>query len=147
MRLTWRSSACGSIPPRAGNVERSAVQDLVVAVDGSSSIAADISEIPRECVAKLISRVKGVINDVKLMKAPNQYGKGCSAPQFVSIQCHIHAVQFEDSKIPEGGTINSALKVISLTSDMQAEKIVRAWNLGRTLQIWHRYCHYSTRCL
>jgi len=86
--------------PCKGNEECFAIQDLVMAIDGSGSITADNFDILKEYVVKLVSRYKGVINEVELMK--------------------VGIVQFGNGEILEDGTISNALKILPLTSDMQA---------------------------
>lgn len=83
-----------------GNEECYAVQDLVLAIDGSGSVTADNFDILKEYVAKLVGRYKGTVYNMDLMK--------------------VGIVQFGNGEIAEDGTIAAALKVLPLTSDMEA---------------------------
>lgn len=88
--------------PCTGDEECFAMQDLVMAIDGSGSITTDNFDILKEYVVKLISRYKGTVGSSELMK--------------------IGILQFGNGEIMEDGTISNAIKILSLTSDMQACK-------------------------
>lgn len=83
-----------------GNEECFAVQDVVLAIDGSGSITADNFDILKGYVVRLVSRYKGTIMDTELMK--------------------VGIVQFGNGEIMEDGTISNAVKIKRMTTDMQA---------------------------
>merc|ERR1719265_1919578 len=88
-----------------GDEECYAMQDLVLAIDGSGSITADNFEILKEYVVKLLKRYKGEVQNADIMK--------------------VGIVQFGNGEISEDGTIAAALKLSPLTSDMAAlEEVV-----------------------
>jgi len=84
--------------PCTGNEECYAVQDLILAIDGSGSLTADNFDILKEYVVNLIKRFKGEINESELMK--------------------VGVVQFGNGEIMADGSISNAVKVLPLTSDM-----------------------------
>jgi len=83
----------------AGDEECYALQDLVLAIDGSGSITADNFEILKEYVIKLLKRYKGEVNNAELMK--------------------VGIVQFGNGEIMTDGVISAAVQVSPLTSDME----------------------------
>jgi len=83
-----------------GDEECYALQDLVLAIDGSGSITVDNFEILKEYVVKLLKRYKGEINNAELMK--------------------VGIVQFGNGEIDDDGIITAAVKRSPLTSDMEA---------------------------
>jgi len=86
--------------PCTGDEECFALQDLVMAIDGSGSITSDNFDVLKEYVVQLIRRYKGTIGENELMR--------------------VGLVQFGNGEILEDGTISNALKVLPLTSDMAA---------------------------
>jgi len=84
----------------SGTEECYALQDLVLAIDGSGSVTADNFEILREYVIKLLKRYKGEVENTELMK--------------------VGIVQFGNGEIGDDGIISNALKLSPLTSDMTA---------------------------
>lgn len=82
-----------------GSEECYALQDLVLAIDGSGSITEDNFEILKEYVVKLVKRYKGEVANTELMK--------------------VGIVQFGNGEIMEDGSISAALKISPLTSDME----------------------------
>jgi uncharacterized protein YegL len=86
--------------PCSGNEECFALQDLVLAIDGSGSITADNFDILKEYVVNLIKRFKGEVNESEVMR--------------------VGVLQFGNGEIMEDGTISNAVKVQVLTTDMAA---------------------------
>jgi uncharacterized protein YegL len=84
----------------SGDEECYAVQDLVLAIDGSGSITADNFEILKEYVGKLLKRYKYEVYGTDLMK--------------------VGIVQFGNGYIESDGTIRAALKISPLTTDLVA---------------------------
>merc|ERR1719265_94717 len=82
----------------SGDEECYAMQDLVLAIDGSGSLTEDNFEIMKEYIVKLVKRYKGEVQNTALMK--------------------VGIVQFGNGEIFEDGTISAAVKVLPLTSDM-----------------------------
>jgi len=82
----------------SGDEECYALQDLVMAIDGSGSITEDNFEILKEYVVKLVGRYKGEVQNTELVK--------------------IGIVQFGNGEIGDDGIISAAIKVLPLTSDM-----------------------------
>merc|ERR1719174_345916 len=95
MRLMYKD--CNT-HPCVGDEECYAMQDLVLAIDGSGSITEDNFEILKEYVGKLVKRYKDEVENTELMK--------------------VGIVQFGNGEILDDGTISSALKILPLTSDM-----------------------------
>merc|ERR1712070_1056054 len=87
-----------NIHPCHGDEECYALQDLVLAIDGSGSITADNFEVLKEYVQKLLKRYKGEVSNQILMK--------------------VGIVQFGNGEIMEDGTISAALKLSPLTENM-----------------------------
>jgi uncharacterized protein YegL len=83
-----------------GDEECYALQDLVLAIDGSGSITADNFEILKEYVVKLLKRYKGEVQNTELMK--------------------VGIVQFGNGEIDDDGVIAAAVKRSPLTSDMES---------------------------
>jgi len=83
-----------------GDEECYALQDLVLAIDGSGSITADNFEILKEYVLKLLKRYKFEVQNVALMK--------------------VGLIQFGNGHIHSDGTIRSALKIMPLSTDLVA---------------------------
>jgi len=88
-----------------GNEECYAMQDLILAIDGSGSLTADNFDILKEYVVNLVKRYKGEVNDSEVMK--------------------VGVVQFGNGEILEDGSISNAVKAMPLTTDMETvEQVV-----------------------